>query len=99
VHDATNSFRLYSRDLVRSVTIESNGGFELGIELTVKAYLQGRRLAEVPTTWQERTAGTSKFNLRKWLPSYMRWYFYVLLRAPFGLRLRPLPRGVLEPPG
>jgi glycosyltransferase involved in cell wall biosynthesis len=99
VHDATNSFRLYSRDLVRSVTIESNGGFELGIELTVKAYLQGRRLAEVPTTWQERTAGTSKFNLRKWLPSYMRWYFYVLLRAPLGLRLRPLRRGVLEPPG
>jgi dolichol-phosphate mannosyltransferase len=94
VHDATNSCRLYSRDLLRSVQIESDGGFEVGLELTVKAYLQGRRLAEVPTTWQERTAGTSKFELRKWLPSYLRWYFYLLFRAPFGLRLRPLPRGV-----
>lgn len=98
VHDATNSFRLYSQDLVRSVNVESNGGFEVGLELTVKAYLQGRLLAEVPTTWQERTAGTSKFNLRKWLPSYMRWYFYLLLRAPLGLRLRPLSRRVLGPP-
>jgi dolichol-phosphate mannosyltransferase len=98
VHDATNSFRLYTQDLVRSVTIESDGGFEVGIELTVKAFLQGRRLAEVPTTWRERTAGTSKFNLRKWLPSYTRWYFYLLLRAPFGVRLRPLPRGALERP-
>ena len=98
VHDATNSFRLYSRDLLRSVRIESDGGFEVGLELTVKAYLQGRRLAEVPTTWRERTTGTSKFNLRKWLPSYLRWYFYLLFRAPLGLRLRPLPRGVLEPP-
>jgi dolichol-phosphate mannosyltransferase len=93
VHDATNSFRLYSRDLVRSVRIESTGGFEVAIELTVKAFLQGRPMAEVPTTWRERTAGTSKFELRKWLPSYMRWYFYLLLRAPLGVRLRPLPRG------
>jgi dolichol-phosphate mannosyltransferase len=94
VHDATNSCRLYSRDLLGSVTIESDGGFEVGLELTVKAYLQGRRLAEVPTTWQERTAGASKFELRKWLPSYLRWYLYLLFRAPFGLRLRPLRRGV-----
>lgn len=99
VHDATNSFRLYSRDFLRSVRIESNGGFEIGLELTVKAYLQGRRLGEVPTTWRERDSGESKFNFRKWLPSYMRWYFYLLARAPFGIRLRTLPRVALEPPG
>jgi dolichol-phosphate mannosyltransferase len=99
VHDATNSFRLYSRDLLRSVRIESTGGFEVGLELTVKAYLQGRRLGEVPTTWRERSSGESKFNFRKWLPSYMRWYFYLLARAPFGIRFRTLPRVALEPPG
>jgi dolichol-phosphate mannosyltransferase len=83
---------------LRSVTIESTGGFEVGLELSVKAYLQGRRLGEVPTTWRERSSGESKFNVRKWLPSYMRWYFFLLARAPFGIRLRTLPRVALEPP-
>jgi glycosyltransferase involved in cell wall biosynthesis len=98
VHDATNSFRLYSRDFLSSVRIESTGGFEIGLELTVKAYLQGRRLGEVPTTWRERASGESKFNFRKWLPSYLRWYLYLLARAPFGIRLWPLSRVTLEPP-
>jgi hypothetical protein len=56
------------------VTIESTGGFELGIELTVKAYLLGMRVAEVPTTWRDRTAGQSNFKLWTWLPRYLYWY-------------------------
>ena len=74
VHDATSNFRLYSRRLLDRVTIESTGGFELGIELTVKAYLLGMRVAEVPTTWRDRTAGQSRFKLWKWLPRYLYWY-------------------------
>ena len=75
VHDATSNFRLYSRRFLDQVTIESDGGFELGIELTVKAYLMGLRVAEVPTTWRDRTAGESRFQLRKWLPRYLHWYW------------------------
>jgi len=74
VHDATSNFRMYSRRLLDRVTIESDGGFELGIELTVKAHLLGMRVAEVPTTWRDRTAGTSRFQLWRWLPRYLRWY-------------------------
>jgi glycosyltransferase involved in cell wall biosynthesis len=74
VHDATSNFRMYSRRLLDRVTIESDGGFELGIELTVKAYLLGMRVAEVPTTWRDRTAGQSRFQLWHWLPRYLRWY-------------------------
>ena len=74
VHDATSNFRLYSKRLLNQVTIESTGGFELGIELTVKAYLLGMTVAEVPTTWRDRTAGTSRFQLWHWLPRYMKWY-------------------------
>jgi hypothetical protein len=33
IHDATSNFRLYSKRLLNQVTIESTGGFELGIEL------------------------------------------------------------------
>ena len=53
-----------------------SGIFSLGIELTVKAHLAGGRVEEVPATWTDRTAGQSRFRLWKWLPNYLRWYFY-----------------------
>ena len=68
-HDPTNNFKLYSRRFLDSVTIQSTAGFELALELTVKATLAGRRVAEVPTTWRDRTAGQSNFKLRQWLPA------------------------------
>ena len=73
-HDPTNNFKLYSRRLLDATPIESQAGFELALELTVKATLAGRRVAEVPTTWRDRTAGESNFRLRKWLPYYLHWY-------------------------
>ena len=73
-HDPTNNFKLYSRSFLDATTIESQAGFELALELTVKATLDGRRVAEVPTTWRDRTAGQSNFKLRKWLPHYLHWY-------------------------
>ena len=73
-HDPTNNFKLYSRRFLDATPIESQAGFELALELTVKATLQGRRVAEVPTVWRDRTEGTSNFRLRKWLPHYLRWY-------------------------
>ena len=85
-HDATNAFRLYRRSFLDSVQIESTGGFEVTMELTIKAYLAGRPLTEVPASWRDRTAGTSKFQFRKWLPYYVRWYLYGLLMSPLGLR-------------
>jgi glycosyltransferase involved in cell wall biosynthesis len=77
-HDATSNFKLYSRSFLESVTIESTAGFELALELTVKATIVGRRVEEVPTTWRDRTAGTSNFKLRKWLPHYLHWYLMAM---------------------
>ncbi len=77
-HDATNNFRLYDAALVNELGIESTGGFELAIELTAKAFRRGVPIAEVPTTWKDRTAGQSRFRLWKWLPRYLRWYVYAL---------------------
>ncbi len=73
--DATNSFKLYSRRVIQALPIESRGGFELGIELVVKAHLNGFKVTEVPTVWRDRTNGTSRFQLWKWLPLYLKWYF------------------------
>jgi dolichol-phosphate mannosyltransferase len=94
VHDATSNYRLYSRRLLDRVDVESQAGFELALELTVKASLLGCRLAEVPTTWRDRTAGTSRFRLWVWLPHYLRWYRLGLVarfRPRFASRPAPMP--------
>lgn len=78
IHDATSNFRLYSRRLLDAVTVESDGGFELALELTVKAHRMGFKMTEMPTTWKDRVAGRSRFRLWKWMPKYLRWYFYAL---------------------
>jgi dolichol-phosphate mannosyltransferase len=77
-HDPTNNFKLYSKRYLDAVTIESRAGFELALELTVKATIEGRRVVEIPTTWRDRTSGTSNFKLRQWLPHYLRWYLTAL---------------------
>lgn len=82
-HDATNNFRLYDAALIRELKIESRAGFELAIELTAKAWWAGAKVTEVPSTWRDRTAGESRFRLFKWLPAYLRWYFFVLFGRRF----------------
>lgn len=77
-HDITNSFKMYSARLLREIRLESTGGFEVGLEILVKCFARGGRILEVPTTWRDRTAGESRFRLWKWLPHYLRWYFYAL---------------------
>jgi hypothetical protein len=82
-HDPTNNFKLYRRTFLATTPIESRAGFELALELTVKATIAGARVAELPTTWRDRTAGQSNFKLRKWLPHYLHWY-----RVAFAHRIR-----------
>jgi hypothetical protein len=76
---------LYAKEFLDSVQIESDGGFELGIELTVKAHLKGLKIGEVPTTWMDRSKGKSRFRLRKWLPKYLRWYIRAIAGSWFGI--------------
>lgn len=83
-HDATNSFKAYSTSFVRAAGIESDAGFEIGLELVGKAKAMGLRVAELPTTWTDRTEGTSNFKLRKWLPKYLHWYWQAMKPARSG---------------
>ena len=59
-------------EFVRSVGIESDAGFEVGIELVAKARRRRLPVAEIPTIWLDRVSGQSNFKLRKWLPQYLR---------------------------
>jgi hypothetical protein len=74
--DVTNSFKMYRTGFIQKLRFESTGGFEIGMEAVVKAYVSGGRIAEVPSTWTDRVAGTSRFRLWRWLPKYLRWYLY-----------------------
>ena len=83
-HDATNNFRLYDAALVNELQIESEQGFEIALELTAKAFVRGEQIGEIPTTWKDRDAGESRFQLFRWLPKYFRWYRYALIGRWFG---------------
>lgn len=81
--DATNSFKAYSKTFLDQVGIESDRGFEIGIELVAKARRFRQPVAEVPTIWLDRAIGESNFKIAAWLPRYLRWYAYA-----FGPRKR-----------
>ncbi len=82
--DPTNNFKLYSGKFLHSIQIESKAGFEIALELTVKAALTRKgAVTEVPTTWRDRLNGESKFKLFKWLPFYLYWFLFY-----FGHKLR-----------
>ena len=74
--DATNSFKAYSRQFVNEVSIESEHGFEIGLELVAKARRRRLPVAEIPTLWLDRSFGVSNFKFSRWLPHYIKWYIY-----------------------
>jgi dolichol-phosphate mannosyltransferase len=83
-HDVTNSFKLYRRSLLKSLTLESDGGFEIGMEIAVKAHFGGFKVTEVPSVWRDRQQGKSRFRIIQWAPKYLRWYLYAV-RKRFSL--------------
>ena len=83
-HDVTNSFKMYRKKMLDSITIESNGGFEIGMEITVKAYLSGYTIKEIPSEWFDRSEGKSNFHMWKWMPNYLHWYFMCIISPKVG---------------
>ena len=82
-HDCTNSFKLYRRTMLEQINIESTGGFEIGLEILVKAYTGGYKIGEVPSQWFDREEGKSNFHMWRWMPRYLHWYFYCVRNTWF----------------
>ncbi len=92
-HDASNGLRLFSRRTLETIVVESSQGFTYSIELLVKAHRLGWRIDEVPFAWYERKAGQSRFRVLRWVPAYLRWFFYAfettwLGRKPASVRIQ-----------
>lgn len=79
VDDATNGFRLFSRNVIDSINITSKHGFSYSIEYLVRSHRKGYRITQIPSNWRERKSGKSRFRVYSWFFYYLRWYFYALI--------------------
>jgi glycosyltransferase involved in cell wall biosynthesis len=78
-HDIANAFKMYRSEVIKNIEISSKG-FEISMEIPLKAYYAGFRITEVPTVWKERTKGKSTFKVFKLLPSYIKLYTWAILK-------------------
>ncbi|MBN1613129.1 MAG: glycosyltransferase family 2 protein [Deltaproteobacteria bacterium] len=82
--DVTNNFKLYRKAMVDTLKIESDGGFEIAMEIVIKAHFAGHKVTEIPCTWRDRQKGTSRFRILRWLPKYMKWYLFAVKKRAKG---------------
>jgi dolichol-phosphate mannosyltransferase len=91
-YDPTNSFKLYSADVLKAINLSSTISFSVTLEIVAKAHCLGFRIVEIPTVWYDRQHGKSNFNLRRSLVSYLPWFCVALLRG----RLLRMPQSWLR---
>lgn len=53
--DITNAFKAYRKKVLESISIEANG-FDLTVEVPLKAHIMGFTSAEVPVGWHGKRA-------------------------------------------
>jgi glycosyltransferase involved in cell wall biosynthesis len=76
-HDIANAFKMYRKKVIDSLDLRSKG-FEISMEIPLKAYYLGFKMTEVPTVWRERTKGKSSFKIARILPDYLKLYFWAI---------------------
>ncbi len=78
IFDITNNYRLYRTSKIKNIEIKSDLSFDIAMELTVKTYINGGKMSEIPTCWRERKVGKSKFHFSRHVVPYLRWYLLAL---------------------
>lgn len=87
-HDPTNSFKMYSGPMLRSLKLVSTVSFSVTLEIVAKAHCSGYRVTEIPTVWRDRQFGKTNFRIWRSIVTYLPWFFVALM----GARWIPLPR-------
>jgi len=77
-HDISNSFKMFRKEILSKIEIESKG-FELSVEIPIKAFYLGYKITEIPTIWLDREADESKFNNLVQVPRYFKWIRFAIL--------------------
>ncbi|MGL1886386.1 MAG: glycosyltransferase family 2 protein [Reichenbachiella sp.] len=78
LHDITNAFIMYKKEVIKTIQIESTGGFEITMEIIAKSYEKNMKMTEVPTINRDRAAGQSNFKMMTWMKNYLYWFIHIL---------------------
>lgn len=69
--DISNAFKLYSRHVVKDLYPLRSSGFNLTVEMPLKAIVKTYTYAVVPNNWYNRNAGRSKWKINETLKEYL----------------------------
>ncbi len=83
-NDATNAFKLYSRETILGLKPFLAPHFNLTIELSLKAIVRGYSYVVVPNSWQNRKTGVSKLKIREMGSRYFFILMYCLIEKYFS---------------
>ena len=81
--DCTNAFKMFSASLKDKIKFDSTTGFTFALELVVKTYFLKLKIVEIPSTWIEIENRKSNFKMLKWIPYYIYWLLYSMVRNFF----------------
>ena len=81
--DCTNAFKMFSANLKDKIKLDSTTGFTFAMELTTKSYLSNLKIIEIPSIWIENKNRKSNFKIFKWLPYYIYWLMYSMIKNLF----------------
>lgn len=76
-NDFTNLFKTYSRMAIETISPLDSEDFNIGLEMSLKAFQKKLKIAIIPISWEQRTAGKSKLNLRKNIPAYIQTLYKI----------------------
>ena len=81
--DCTNAFKMFSVSLKDKIKFDSTTGFTFALELVAKSYFLKLKIVEIPSTWIEGENRKSNFKMLKWMPYYIYWLLYSMVRNFF----------------
>jgi len=81
--DCTNAFKMFSANLKDKIKLDSTTGFTFAMELTTKSYILNLKIIEIPSVWIETKNRKSNFKIFKWLPYYIYWLIYSMIKNLF----------------
>lgn len=83
-NDATNAFKLYSKETIQGLKPFLAHHFNLTLELPLKAIVRGYSYAVIPNSWTNRKTGISKLKIREMGSRYFFILLYCLIEKFFS---------------
>ena len=77
---------MFSAKLKNKINLESKIGFTFALELVIKSYSSNLKIIEIPSSWIDLENRKSNFKVFKWLPYYIYWLTYAVVKNLFKIK-------------